>query len=380
MLIKNMPVYWRIKALDASRPQSIPERRDFRFAQSGRGNTLVQQRSNELEKILSEIYAAPYNIGYHQEASTFGGGYREDFLEYMRRYLIMYPEIRTILEIGCGGCLILDELRKLGYSVAGIDPSPVAAAAAEKLGIALYRGLFPSEQIENKFDLIFHVDVLEHITDAESFLKAQRDKLKIHGVVIVNVPDASESIQSGDVSLAMHQHINYFTKQSLTTLLEQSGFVVENVSKAKYGGSLYAVATRREGTISPSVDNVSRDESRQFLEMAPITAARVCARIMELHRELSGNLGFYVPLRAAPYLALCDYPENIRVFDDTVHWQGGFIDGLPYKIEGAEALRGKPPAMVCVMSWTFEEIIRRRIEELRIPGMFVTSLRELCHA
>lgn len=382
MNIKDMPVYWRVKHEGDTLAESIPDRMNFTFDHVEQYDLIIQKRSNKLEDMLKEMYQLPYNIGYHQEKSTFGVQYKNDFMSYISRYLGAQENIRSILEIGCGGCLILSELQSKGYSVLGIDPSPVASVAGERLGIKVLSGSFPDVAGDEQMDMIFHVDVLEHILDIDEFLLAQHKLLNADGTLIVNVPDATASVSSGDISLAQHQHVNYFTKKSLTAVLERSGFRVVDVSTANYGGSLYAVA------VAKSVNSLASDsrcvpdmgESVRFLTEAPKTTSRVCEKLSDYIKKYKRKLGFYAPVRAVPYLALCDFPEGVRFFDDTSHWQGGRFDGLPYVIEGAAGLMSEPPEMMCIMSWTFEENIRRRIEMSGIHGMRVTSLRELCAA
>ena len=49
--------------------------------------------------------------------------YGEVFINF---WSLKYLDGKKILEIGCGGCYLLEKLKKLKYEVYGIDPSPFA--------------------------------------------------------------------------------------------------------------------------------------------------------------------------------------------------------------------------------------------------------------
>ena len=83
-----------------------------------------------------------------------------------------------------------------------------------------------TKKYSKKVDCIFHSDVLEHIDTPINFLKEQYEGLNNEGILIISVPDCTESIKIGDVSMALHQHINYFTINSLKNIVERAGFEV----------------------------------------------------------------------------------------------------------------------------------------------------------
>ena len=97
-----------------------------------------------------------------------------------------------ILDIGCGGGLISEEVSKLGADVTGIDfvkeNIKVAKMHAKKnnLNINYIVKDFEKEKITSKFDVIIIFEVLEHLNDWESFLKKIRLNLKKNGILIIS--------------------------------------------------------------------------------------------------------------------------------------------------------------------------------------------------
>ena len=82
-----------------------------------------------------------------------------------------------ILDIGCGGGLISEELTKLGGDVTGIDfveeNIKVAKMHAKRnnLKINFIVKDFEKEKITSRFDVIIIFEVLEHLNDFDKFLK-----------------------------------------------------------------------------------------------------------------------------------------------------------------------------------------------------------------
>ena len=82
-----------------------------------------------------------------------------------------------ILDIGCGGGLLSEPMRRLGAEVTGIDASKknieVAKIHAKKNKLKIkYLCTSPEKlKIKNKFDVILNMEIVEHVEDVKFFLK-----------------------------------------------------------------------------------------------------------------------------------------------------------------------------------------------------------------
>jgi len=91
------------------------------------------------------------------------------------------------LDIGCGGGILAESLARAGVRVIGIDPSRATIAVARKHAQRLrlpirYRVGFAERMRERAaFDLVFAVDVLEHVNDLDATLDAAARALKPGG-------------------------------------------------------------------------------------------------------------------------------------------------------------------------------------------------------
>lgn len=359
--IEKLPFYWRLSPMDLKAPNVVEDYFPFAFSFDKKNGLVIQQRHEEVLAALDCIYKQEYNIGYLQEGNEIAKPYGKDFIAYLNRALQNNPHIKKVLEIGCGGCVVLDSLKKSGYDVCGIDSSPFAATEGAKRGIKVVTDFFPSHQMLLSFDLIFHVDVLEHISDYAHFLRKQYEQLNDDGMIIVNVPDATQSINVGDISMAMHQHLNYFTEMSLRRAISNAGFEVVSVDKAGYGGSLYAIGRKKKNLVLEGMLSDYANEYENFSIRAEQVVASFCDYSDKILSDSRRTLGFYIPLRTLPYIASQGIYEGFRFFDDTDHWHMNVFDGIDVPIENFSDLQQNPVTDLIIMSLTFGDVIRNKV-------------------
>ena len=100
------------------------------------------------------------------------------------------------LDIGCGGGILSEKLRRLGANVTGIDASKssidIAKEHAKKSRLEInYKCITTSELLEikeekalNKFDLVIASEVIEHVYDRRIFLSDISNLCRPGGLVI----------------------------------------------------------------------------------------------------------------------------------------------------------------------------------------------------
>ena len=96
-----------------------------------------------------------------------------------------------ILDIGCGGGLVCEPLTRLGAQVTGIDASykniEVAKIHAKKGNLKIkYLNASPEKnKINEKFDVILNLEVVEHVDNLDLFLKSSSELLKKNGIMFI---------------------------------------------------------------------------------------------------------------------------------------------------------------------------------------------------
>ncbi|MGB2052022.1 MAG: bifunctional 2-polyprenyl-6-hydroxyphenol methylase/3-demethylubiquinol 3-O-methyltransferase UbiG [Candidatus Puniceispirillaceae bacterium] len=101
---------------------------------------------------------------------------------------------RKVLDVGCGGGLLAEPLCRLGAEMTAIDASQgaidVAKAHAASQGLSITYQNIPIEtlaktpKMQEKFDLIYASEIIEHVNNRHQFLQSMRRLLKADGVII----------------------------------------------------------------------------------------------------------------------------------------------------------------------------------------------------
>jgi SAM-dependent methyltransferase len=369
--IPSMPFYWRFKESPGAGPGDPPERVSFTYDYDPRLDLIIERRSETLTALLADIYSRNENVGFLQDGHSSVSNYGADFWRFMGELLGRHPA-RNVLEVGCGGCVLLERLMAQGCRVAGVDPSPFAAEAGRRKGIEVLQEFFPPRSLPFRPDLIFQVDVLEHIEDPIPFLVAQADCLADNGLIVVNVPDCTRSIERGDISMALHQHVNMFDHISLPATMRAAGLEVVTLERSRYGAALYCAARKASAERPAPADGVRWE---RFQSQARRAIKSFQTRV-ESARKAGETIGFFMPQRAFPYLGLMDWFDGFRVFDNANMWHRRYLDGLGVAVENQADLIARPVDHVFVMSLSFGTEVAAQLRR-DVPGMKITTLDDI---
>ncbi|WP_333610784.1 bifunctional 2-polyprenyl-6-hydroxyphenol methylase/3-demethylubiquinol 3-O-methyltransferase UbiG [Brevundimonas bullata] len=99
----------------------------------------------------------------------------------------------SLIDIGCGGGLIAEPMRRMGFDVTALDASSenigTARAHAEQVGLDItYRAATVEQMVEagtGPFDVVLTMEVIEHVADPEAFVRACSRLIKPGGLMIV---------------------------------------------------------------------------------------------------------------------------------------------------------------------------------------------------
>lgn len=191
--------------------------------------------AQEFEKFMST------RVGDHRDWSNaeIHKVTNQDQVKRRMPFLQEYVQKGTdLLEIGCSSGFMLDAFRDLGVNCVGVEPSGEFNEFLEQSGHSVVDDL--SEITGQKFDVITHFFVFEHIRDPFNFLKDTYELLKDGGVMICEIPCVNDPLTSMyDIdafenfywSIAHHY---YYSPQSLSYVLDQLGYRYELVPEQRY--------------------------------------------------------------------------------------------------------------------------------------------------
>jgi 2-polyprenyl-6-hydroxyphenyl methylase/3-demethylubiquinone-9 3-methyltransferase len=98
-----------------------------------------------------------------------------------------------VLDVGCGGGLVCEPMRRLGAEVVGVDASEkniaVARLHAAEQGLDIdYRAVTVESLVDSGepgFDIVLNLEAVEHVADVELFLSSSAAMLKPGGIMVV---------------------------------------------------------------------------------------------------------------------------------------------------------------------------------------------------
>lgn len=108
------------------------------------------------------------------------------YQKFVRKVRRIFPHAATCLEIGCGTGELLSFLERAGFQAEGIDVNPNGVRAAVNRGLSASAGYF--KKADKKYDLIFAVDVLEHLENPRQVVEDAISMLNPNGGVAIRVP------------------------------------------------------------------------------------------------------------------------------------------------------------------------------------------------
>lgn len=149
-----------------------------------------------------------------------------------------------LLDVGCATGVFLDGMRRLGWSVEGVEPSAYAVDyARSRFGLRVYEGLLEDAGLPDaSFDAITMWDVLEHVHEPRPVLAELSRLLRPGGLLVLSLPnpDSLEARLLGSHWLGwdLPRHLNLYRPTQLRACLARYGMPVERIRSFTAG---YAV-------------------------------------------------------------------------------------------------------------------------------------------
>jgi SAM-dependent methyltransferase len=152
---------------------------------------------------------------------------------------------KTVFEIGCAEGMLLHQLSKCGFEVAGCEMNREVAAQGQKnLGVKILTEPFEETALTpQSFDLVMSFHTLEHMRHPLDVLAKAAEILRPDGAILIEVPCGEEEYENTD-------HLHFFSENSLRLLLQNhfdEAEILPNGYTNSSGvaiGSIYGVGRR----------------------------------------------------------------------------------------------------------------------------------------
>lgn len=198
---------------------------------------LIYTNPRLLKKYLKHLYSKDY---FKNSVSTHFGyeNYAEDEKKIVKTFKERVEKIEsqvkrgTLLDVGCAMGFFMKAARDAGWKVNGVEISKFASDyAKKKFNFEVYTADFLSYKPNTTYNLITMWDVIEHFYDPISALKKANSMLKKDGLLVLSTPDVGSlpAILTKERWVGYKlsdEHLTYFSQNTISKLLEKSGFKI----------------------------------------------------------------------------------------------------------------------------------------------------------
>lgn len=287
-------------------------------------------------------------------------------------------EQSDVLEIGSSYGYVLHRARQAGArSVIGIEPGDEGVVGSQKYDVPIIQDFFPTSKFDQDIDVIFTHCVLEHIEELTAFVQSMVERLRPGGLLCIAVPDCEYKLRIGDISIISHQHINYFTADSLRFVLEEADLERVSVVSSETRSILYAWAIKPLGIVSGSDMEFSRGLGT-FLDFVSVYEKNIQSlqsAIVDAERE-GQTIGYY---GISPVLrGLLEFRDREpRLFDSDASKHGKRISSSSLPIESPDQLLREPVDRLFICPIDYDREIHSFLMDSGFPMDRVVSIKNL---
>ncbi|WP_031480997.1 class I SAM-dependent methyltransferase [Maridesulfovibrio frigidus] len=163
---------------------------------------------------------------------------------------ITLPATGKILDIGCGKGQFLRCFSEMynGWDLFGCDQQEDLRSEIMSIPKACNYYTQNFEKIDEKFNFISLLYVIEHLFEPVEMLRSIKDKLHDGGVVFIQTGD----LKVNPFDLAVVDHCSYFTLSTLEQLMRQAGFKIIASSNAWNSKEIGVLAQRDDNIDTPT--------------------------------------------------------------------------------------------------------------------------------
>lgn len=149
-------------------------------------------------------------------------------------YLQGFQPDGSLLDVGAGSGILVEAALTRGYGAVGVEPCEDLVNIAIERGLPVLPGVLSDQSLEQTFDTVTLVDVIEHVENPSGLLREARESLSPDGVCLVISPDVNSLCARLLGKRWWHYriaHISYFNRATLTRLLQDAGLELVAVTR-----------------------------------------------------------------------------------------------------------------------------------------------------
>jgi hypothetical protein len=291
---------------------------------------------------------------------------------------------KRVFEVGASNGVLLDLLKDKGAAlVAGIEPSSKLCEDALSRNIKLDNGFFDDDYLSGctgaEYDCVIIRHVLEHIDHLNDFVGSAVSLMGQQAELVIEVPDWEQIVEKKLFSNIFHEHLNYFSVETLDRLLARHRLKPVLSEKVDiHGGSIFRIYRFGENTHFPvtvamdTLTSFGEDARRYYLALGGL--ARRCADAGTVH-------GYGASHRTFVLLGNSKISQETLpvIYDNNPFLHGRLLNGPGIVVMEKERLLINDPDFILLFAISYEDEIRRLLKNKGYSGhIYSARYDEIC--
>ena len=278
----------------------------------------------------------------------------------------------NVLDIACNDGTQLDSFRKLGWKTFGVDPAKNLFEIALAKGHMVRNAYWPISYPQ--MDVITAQNVCAHTPNPLEFLEGVKASLTSKGTAYIQTSQ-SQMYQRNEFDTTYHEHISFFSANSMKTLAERAGLVLTDIHITPIHGDSYVFVLKHQGAdVQSSVTETIRKEAKEgrqspnFYHLFGINARSIVEKLKDLvikcQAEGTPVVGYGAAAKGMTVLNANDIQLD-WIVDDNELKQGLLTPGTNIPIKDRSSLDIDEHIIVIPLAWNFFNEIKSNVEEIR---------------
>jgi hypothetical protein len=319
---------------------------------------------------------------------------RENFAELYEEVMRLYPIGKDDLavDVGSNDGTLLSNFSKGGHRVCGVEPTDAHKIAIDQ-GIATINAFFgPAAAAavvrqHGHARIVTATNVFAHIENVHQIVESILTMLDEDGIFISESHYLLPLIETLQYDTIYHEHLRYYSLQSLRYLLEMHGLEVIHAKRIPtHGGSIRVYTARRgQQSVKPSVAELLAVEDREltwdrFMEFRR-RVSQSKLDLMALLKDIRGRgqrvYGIGAPSRASTLVNYVGLDDSI--IDCVLEIQGSYkigkmMPGTLIPVLEESRLFTEQPEYALLFSWHIGDELIPKLRQRGYHGRFIVPL------
>ena len=274
---------------------------------------------------------------------------------------------KKVIEIGCGRGEYLALIQQSGVDAYGLEyaPASVEYCVQNSLQVACgFVGGCNQELDHAPFAAFFSLNFLEHLPDPNTVLRGIYHNLVDDAVGLVEVPNFDMIIRSQLFSEFINDHLFYFTKKTLTTLLEINGFEIIECNETWHDYIISATVRKRQKIDLSNFYACQKQLKQQFADYFEQFKNKKVAVWGAGHQALT-------------ILSLMNLVGKIKyVVDSATFKQGKYTPATHIPIVSPDTLITDPVDAIIIMAASYSDEVIKILQEKFAQNICIFVLRD----